>query len=1045
MATTRWAPLATLALTAALLAAVPGGGHVGHRGAPSEAGSRPGAVAAGFPRLAPYFEANHGQAGPGVGFVVRGGGLSVALSATEARLEMAGPDGPSRLGMHLVGADPAAHQVGQEPLATTVNHYAGPDPSRWLTGIPTYGRVRTRGAYPGIDLVWHGRPGALEYDFVVGPGADPARIRLGFDGATGLRLDGGDLVVGVAGGEVRQRAPVAYQTVGGRRRGVESRFVVEGDQVGFAVGPYDRRRPLVIDPVLAYAGLLGGGGDDRLADVAVDGAGNAYVVGSATMAPWSLVEGSGPSARVGAAMAYHPGTAKAVLFGGRGPSGEILGDTWAFDGTAWGELAVPGPPARAYAGLAYEPTTARLVLFGGEDGAGALADTWVFDGSAWSQLPAVGASPPARSRAALATYQLLGAQGVVLFGGRGADGELLGDTWAWNGVAWAQQAPATVPAPRSEAAVGTDGAGRPHVFGGKGEAGVLGDLWTWSGATWERRAEDAVVAPPARKGAVLVGDDAGALRLVGGKAGGTLLADRWTYRAGNAKPWAKEKKMLVPVPGPRVGAGAARHAGAGVGLVAAGKGPDGPSADTWALEPSTPQVPGFVAKLDPTGRALDYVTYLDIPVQRGGHGSPDVDIAVDAAGSAYVAGSAISTGLATTAGAYQPACRLAASGECSDAFVVVLAPTGALRYGTYLGGTRTEYVRGVALGPGGTVYLAGRVDSMDLPTTAGAYQPACGFSVEGQCGDAFVAKLAPAGNGAADLVYATYYGATTASVDGEGLAVDGEGVAYLTGSTRATDLPTTPGAYQRACVVNDQGSCLDAFVAKLAPAGEGAGDLRYSTYLGGGCCNGGGSDFSRAVGVGPGGSVYLAGVTGSTDFPVTPGAFDTTFKCFSDAGCIGFVAVLDPAGAGNADLVYSTYMGGGSDTFHDLVVDGRGRAVVSGKTFSSSFPVRKAVQKTCGCAAGATIHADAVVFALDPSVLGDGSGRVSSTNQALRFSTFLGGSKVEAGYAVAVDGTDDIYVVGTTSSPDFPVTAGAFQTRFAGTWDGFVAKISGVP
>jgi hypothetical protein len=141
-------------------------------------------------------------------------------------------------------------------------------------------RVRARNVYPGIDLVYYGSGQPLEYDFVVAPGADPGRIRLGFEGAQGLALDpAGDLHVRLATGELVQHAPLLYQEAAGRRRPVDGRFVLAGYTVGFQVGAYDPTLPLVIDPVLAWASLLGGTSTEWTFDVAVTANGQAYACG----------------------------------------------------------------------------------------------------------------------------------------------------------------------------------------------------------------------------------------------------------------------------------------------------------------------------------------------------------------------------------------------------------------------------------------------------------------------------------------------------------------------------------------------------------------------------------------------------------------------------------------------------------------------------------------------------------------------------------------------------------------------------------------------
>jgi len=186
----------------------------------------------------------------------------------------------------LLGTNPHSHVVGLDRLPGVVNYYIGNDRGRWRTGVPTYAEVSYRAVYKGVDLVYHGRQGQLEYDFDVAPGADPSAIALLIEGGTAPRLDrAGNLVVGTGtSAQVLHEAPVAYQTVGGVRRAVAVRYVLQGGsaargyRVGFTVGAYDPRRALVIDPVLYYATAVGG--SSTATGIAVDGYGRAYVTGS---------------------------------------------------------------------------------------------------------------------------------------------------------------------------------------------------------------------------------------------------------------------------------------------------------------------------------------------------------------------------------------------------------------------------------------------------------------------------------------------------------------------------------------------------------------------------------------------------------------------------------------------------------------------------------------------------------------------------------------------------------------------------------------------
>ncbi len=187
------------------------------------------------------------------------------------------------LRMKLRNANAAATVTGVDELPGTSNYFIGNDPAKWRTKVPTYGKVKYDGIYSGIDLVYYGNQRQLEYDFVVHPGANPDAIRLGIKGASMLRLDRGDLVLTGPGGDVRLRRPYTYQEVNGTKKEIRSDYVVNNkNEVGFRVATYDRGRPLIVDPVLVYSTYLGGSDDDAAYDIAVDSAGNAYVTGVTT-------------------------------------------------------------------------------------------------------------------------------------------------------------------------------------------------------------------------------------------------------------------------------------------------------------------------------------------------------------------------------------------------------------------------------------------------------------------------------------------------------------------------------------------------------------------------------------------------------------------------------------------------------------------------------------------------------------------------------------------------------------------------------------------
>jgi hypothetical protein len=260
------------------------------------------------------FEANLGQTDPTVRFLSRGQGYSLFLTPTEAVLSLRKAASQSKpqsnsplpgkikpvtadvLRMQLQGANPAATVEGLNQLPGKTHYLRGKDPKAWRTGIPSYAKVKYSAVYPGIDLVYYGKQRQLEYDFIVAPGADPKTIRLQFSGAEQLALDDkGRLVVTTPGGGVIQHKPVIYQEIDGVRKEVAGSYALHPDKqgktadVGFQVARYDTSRPLVIDPVLAYSTYLGGADYDIADDIAVDGSGNAYIIGETNSPDFPIV------------------------------------------------------------------------------------------------------------------------------------------------------------------------------------------------------------------------------------------------------------------------------------------------------------------------------------------------------------------------------------------------------------------------------------------------------------------------------------------------------------------------------------------------------------------------------------------------------------------------------------------------------------------------------------------------------------------------------------------------------------------------------------
>ena len=251
---------------------------------------------AGLPLM---FEPNHGQTDPQVRFMARGSGYGLFLTDQEAVLARAnaqtGKSGriASVVRMKLAGANPNPRLEGTQPLPGKSNYFIGNDPAKWRRNIPQFARVRYSQIYPGVDLVYYGNQGSLEYDFQLAPGAHPESIQISFEGTRKLKLEAGDLVLSTANGDVRLAAPVIYQGHDTTRTAVDGSFVLLSEnRVGFKVGDYDRSQTLIIDPVLSYSTYLGGTGTEMLPSIAVDSAGSIYAAGATNSADFPVTDGS---------------------------------------------------------------------------------------------------------------------------------------------------------------------------------------------------------------------------------------------------------------------------------------------------------------------------------------------------------------------------------------------------------------------------------------------------------------------------------------------------------------------------------------------------------------------------------------------------------------------------------------------------------------------------------------------------------------------------------------------------------------------------------
>jgi uncharacterized repeat protein (TIGR01451 family) len=397
---------------------------------------------------------------------------------------------------------------------------------------------------------------------------------------------------------------------------------------------------------------------------------------------------------------------------------------------------------------------------------------------------------------------------------------------------------------------------------------------------------------------------------------------------------------------------------------------------------------------------LVYSTYL------GGNGfDQGYAIAVDSLGSAYVTGKTATADFPTSAGAFQ---TTFAGGDAL--FVAKLNPQGtALVYSTYINGASGN---GIAVDSSGNAYVTGEASTLNFPTTPGAFQTEpYGF-------DTFVTKLNATGTA---LVYSARFGGNFDDF-GRAIALDAAGNAYITGWTVCL-APTCTFPSVNAFQPNYAGGYNDAFVTKINSLGSA---LVYSTYLGGGQIINATDDWGEGIAVDSAGSAYVTGYTYAPDFPVTPGAYDT-----SRAGLDAFITKFTPDGA---SLVYSTFLGGaGRELGQAIAVDANGNTYVTGSTESSDNPFTKEYEGF-----PFTPGAFQTVGSYDAFIT-----KLNAQGSGLVYSTYLGGvADVDRGWGIKVDAAGNAYVVGDTKSSNFP-TVNAIQPAYGGgLGDAFVSKLS---
>ncbi len=675
-----------------------------------------------FGKLPLSFEQNVGQTDASVHFFGRGPGYALYLTSTEAVMVLNGRTAadapPAVVRMQVLGGNAAPRVTGDDQQPGKVNYFLGNDPAQWHTNISTFGRVEYDEVYRGIDLVWYGNQDQLEYDFVVGPGADPSAIRLNISGAERVEIDGaGNLVMHAGDQELRQHAPFVYQEVNSARQEVASRFALltthhaprTTHQVSFAVGAYDAGRPLVIDPVLSYSTYLGGSGGDDVGGIAVDpSTGEALVTGSTFSADFPTADPYQPALR---------GPADAFVARLRADGRTLAYATYLGGGGADQGHAIAVNPATGGAFITGETASADFPTVNAfQPNYRGSGDTF----TAWVQ--------PDGAALVFSTY----------LGGSRADRGLGIAVDPASGAAFLTGGTTSTDFPSVNAVQGSN-RGNEDAFVARISdrfallystylGGGFGDYGT------------GVAVDPATGNALVTGgtnsfnfltvnallpnyrglNDGFVARLTAN--GGALVYS--TYLGGSNADYGHAIDV-----DPLTGAALV------TGLTA--------SADFPTVNPLQPALRGpgdaFVTRLRADGRALLHSTYLGGSGYDYGEG-----LALDPlTGDALITGSTLSADFPTV-DALQPSLR-----GPGDAFVTRLRAGGAaLAYSTYLGGGAGDSGSGIAFDPfTGDALVTGVTVSTDFPTTAGAFDRTCG--TDGMCNpstleahpDAFVTRI----------------------------------------------------------------------------------------------------------------------------------------------------------------------------------------------------------------------------------------------------------------------------------------------------------------
>ncbi len=814
-------------------------------------------------------------------FVARSSRYNIFLTTTGAVL--APRNSAEGVRVRFVDSSPAKLE-GASPLPGLVNYFRGS--TQALENVPTYERVTQHGVYPGIDVVFHSEEDQLEYDFIVAPDADPARIVLAFDGAHHAQLnDHGEIEFSTAAGTLTQRKPLVYQERDSHRIPVQGRYESRGNhEFALVVGKYDRAKPLIIDPTLVFFTSIGGSGPDQVNGVALDSQGNIYIAGQTASLDFPVV--GGVQGQLNVAYAYrldNAGTTTTRLNGilssitsfatdTKSPSTVYAGTQSGLlkstdSGANWTTLAGGLPSGALFYPILIDPTNSQVIYVVAANGPGVFKSTDA--GATWTAIN----------------------NGISGVGG---------SYFQFSG-------PALVidPFQTNHLILRTD----------------MGEFQTTDGgANWSPYSfpYGAIAFDPNNQGVVYASSPLADIPTIYKSADSGVTFNPIASLPGNAA-------VFVLLVDPRNSS--TLYVGSPQGLF---KSTDGGL--TWNSLNSPSPFGIFQLMADPVQPNTLYAQFYSTLYKTIDGGATFSQLAPSLQIQTFaVSSNGASVYLATTA--------------ANNVFVTKLDPTGkTILYSTYVGGSASDQTAGIAIDGRDNVYITGLTESPDFPVTAGAVKSAGGgpgfIATPG-----FVFKLNPNGN---QLIYsATIDGVnpTAIAIDSEGSAyVTGS----TTGGLAATKGAywTTPPA----CIPTGFIGCIpqaDAFVFKLNPS---ASSLAYSTYLNQLFLAGSIGRVGKAIALDSGGNAYVTGLETYVDKLSADGSsllFSTALNTVGGAlaldsannayitGPRALVAKFDPNGA----QLFSKSIGVNTDSGVAIALDSSGNIVIAGLTYSSYFPL----------------------------------------------------------------------------------------------------------